>query len=311
LLTFGAAEHAWQVIAAWWFLLGPAMALTFYEPAFIAIDQWCTPDQRPKALAVLTVIGGLAGVVFIPGIEQLVALTGWRDTSTILGVLLLLVAGLTAAFALRGTAPMLDHDRPRARSGAWLRAVARDPKFLTYTAAIMLSLFAAQGVLAHRIARFSDGGFLVATVAGWAAAASALSLPGRWIAPLLAGRLRATSVQAATIGLVGVSTLLMIDGAETWQMVGHFVLFGLGFGALVPVRAMVMANWYSGPEYGRIMGIQASAIGVAGALGPAFVGIVRDRAGSYSAPMAALALTYFLAAGLVILSGARASSDPM
>jgi len=33
LAAFSAAREPWQVVAAWWLLIGPAGAMTFYEPA--------------------------------------------------------------------------------------------------------------------------------------------------------------------------------------------------------------------------------------------------------------------------------------
>ena len=39
LLAFAAATAGWQVLAVWWVVLGPVTALTFYEPAYVAIQQ--------------------------------------------------------------------------------------------------------------------------------------------------------------------------------------------------------------------------------------------------------------------------------
>ncbi len=122
--------------------------------------------------------------------------------------------------------------------------VIRDHRFLLYTVALMLMLLATQGVITHRIARFEEGGFPLNTVALLAAAASAMSLPGRWIAPRLADRYGANRVQAIIAVIVALSVLLMVGGTSKWQMVGHFLLFGLAFGALLPMRAMVMGGWY-------------------------------------------------------------------
>jgi len=160
-----------------------------------------------------------------------------------------------------------------------------------------------QGVLSHRVARFGEAGFAIATVALWAAVASALSLPGRWLAPLIATRVRATTVQASAIAMVVVATLLMVDGRGSWQMIGHFVLFGAGFGAMLPLRAMVMAGWYSGSAYGRIMGVQWTAVGLAGAAGPVMVGVLRDHSGGYVLPMSVLAAVHLAAVVLLLLSG--------
>jgi len=173
LVGFGAAEESWQVVAVWWLLIGPAGAMTFYEPAFVAIDQWCSPQQRPRALAALTVIGGLAGVLFIPGTERLVSALGWRQTTVVLGFVLLVIGGSTSLFAIpKGSFGQHQNPTPKPRAGS-LRTLVRDRRFRLYTLAMMLSFFAAQGVLSHRVARFDEAGFAVAAVALWAAVASA------------------------------------------------------------------------------------------------------------------------------------------
>lgn len=310
LAAFSAAREPWQVVAAWWLLIGPAGAMTFYEPAFVAVNQWCTPQQRPRALATLTVIGGLAGVIFIPGTERLVASIGWRDTALVLGLMLLVIGGSTSLFAIPSGASDVGQGRVSLSRRGWFRDLIRDRRFRLYTMAMMLSFFAAQGILSHRVARFGEAGFAVAAVALWAAAASALSLPGRWVAPLAATRWRPTTVQAVTTAMIATATLLMVDGGSSWQMIGHFLLFGLGFGALLPLRAMAMADWYSGPDYGRIMGVQWTAVGIAGAAGPVLVGVLRDETGGYGLPTSLLAGVYLTVVVLILLSGSERADRP-
>ena len=308
LAGFAAAQSPWQVIAVWWLLIGPAGAMTFYEPAFVAVDQWCTPQQRPRALATLTVIGGLAGVLFIPGTERLVNAFGWRTAALTFGLLMLVTAGGTALFGIPSRLHKhlpADHPSP---SGPPLAALLRDPRFRRYTAAMMLTFFAIQGIFFHRVARFEEVGFAVAGVALWAAAASALSLPGRWVAPLIATRFRATSVHAAVTLAVAGTSLLMVTGTASWQMIGHFTLFGVGFGAMLPLRPMVMSDWYSGEGYGRVMGAQWTATALAGAAGPITVGVLRDQTGGYELPIGVLVVVLIAAAMLILASGRSTDS---
>ncbi len=301
LTLFSFATEPWQVLLAWWGLIGPAGAMTYYEPAFVAVDRWCTKEQRAKALAVLTLIGGLAGIIFLPGIERLISLVGWRPAVRILGLLLLLTGGATALFFLRRE-PSIErvvsiHERYS------LGTILRDRRFVLFTAAMVLSSVGAQAVLSHRVARFEEAGFAVAGVALWAAVASALSLPGRSVAPFLAQRFRPTTVQATVMVLMAIASVLMIDGSSDWQLSGHFIVFGLSFGAVLPLRAMVMSRWYSGTGYGRTMGAQWAVASLIGASGPAVVGLLHDSTGGYQIP---ISLVVFLLAGaafLVVLSG--------
>ena len=135
-----------------------------------------------------------------------------------------------------------------------------------------------------------------------------MSLPGRWLAPRLAERFGATRVQAIIALIVASSVLLMVDGTTSWQMIGHFFLFGLAFGALLPLRAMVMGGWYSGPTYGRIMGTQWTAVVLIAATGPVLVGVLRDTMSSYTVSFAILT-AFFLAAAAVIMASGRADQN--
>jgi MFS family permease len=299
LAIFALAGEPWHVLAAWWLFLGPAGAMLFYEVSFVAVDQWFDAEQRGRALGAVTLIGGLAGIIFIPATERLVAVVGWRATSWVLGGLVLSAALFTATFALRTAEIPPPSPRSTIREYSLMRSLLRDRRFRLHTAAMVLVFFAIQGIFAHRVAVFEEVGFDVTLVAWWAAAASALSLPGRWIAPVLAGRFGGVNVQiAATIVLVFGSTA-MIDGSDGWQLVGHFVLFGVAFGAFLPLRALTMAEWFSGNRYGATMGSQWTVVTLVGAAGPAVVGAMRDATRDYSA--AIIMIVVALVAGTAFL----------
>jgi predicted MFS family arabinose efflux permease len=298
--AFAAATAPWQVIAAWWGLLGAAGAMMFYEVAFVAVDQWCSPQQRARALGVLTLIGGLAGIVFIPLTQRLVDAFGWRPTALGLGVLMTVTALAASGLALRRVPARQVAAVPTSGPVTRLSGLLRDRRFVIHTAAMMLTFFAAQGVIAHRVALFDEAGFDIGVVALWAAAASAISLPGRWLAPLIATRFRAANVQAVTAGMMAIAALLMVDGSAAWHLAGHFTLFGAAFGAVLPLRAMTMANWYSGARYGSIMGTQWTVTTIVGASGPFVVGLMRDAAGGYGT--AAVALVAALLTGSILLA---------
>ncbi len=308
LAAFSMSNQSWQVVAAWWVLIGPAQAMVYYQPTYIAIVQWSPTRDRARTLATITLIGGLAGIVFIPLAERLVSLLGWRPAVLTLALLLLVVGGATAVFTLPRRRSDVDELTTESEPDVTIFGLFRDRRFLLYTLALMLILMATQGVIAHRVARFEEVGFSLATVAMWAAIASALSLPGRWIAPILADRLGATRVQAGIALVVAFSVMLMVDGTSSWQMIGHFFLFGLAFGALLPLRAMVMGDWFSGPSYGRIMGTQWTGVVLVAATGPVLVGVLRDATGGYGFSAVILTVLFLAATAAIALSGREATS---
>ena len=245
-LGFAASSSEWQVLAAWWVLIGPGSAMVLFEPAFIAIQQWFSRESRNRAAGTLTLITGLAGPVFVPSTTYVVDILGWRATAALLGASVLLACSATAGWALRvapgGTAlpqsPAKDpdddvapspQDRPRLPAG-----------FLPLTIALGLTMAVLEAFNVHRIARFEASGFDPQVLAWWAAAVGLLSLPARFLLPVLANRFDPAKLYITVTLLIMPAVWLAVRGSAVWEMNGHFILFGLLFGAFIPLRAVMM-----------------------------------------------------------------------
>ncbi|MDH3194525.1 MAG: hypothetical protein OEM40_09420, partial [Acidimicrobiia bacterium] len=184
-----------------------------------------------------------------------------------------------------------------------IRALVGDRRFVYFTLALVLAYLSVQGLVAHRVDRFTEAGFPLSTVAVWAGLASVISMPGRYIAPLLVARIRATALTAGVFGVMALAILVAVPGSSNASMIGHFVLFGVAFGAITPLRAMVMTRWYAGREYGEISGTQSSVMFFVAAFGATVVGASRDLAGSYVPILLALTVAVALAAVLTMAAG--------
>lgn len=307
-LAFSLSTAEWQVLASWWLLVGPGSAMVLFEPAFVAIQQWFSRELRNRAAGTLTLITGLAGPVFIPSTAYLVEMIGWRPTAALLGAVVFVVSGTTASWALRA-APRLDSSGAAPNAGLTTKTIpqlhrsakASEPRrrlptgFIPLTLSIALTMAVLEAYNLHRIARFEATGFNPEVLAWWAAAVGILSLPARFVLPLLANRFNSARLWVWLTVLIMPGVWLSVRGTEAWEMNGHFIIFGLLFGAFMPLRAVVMSDWYSGARFGALMGIQAVAIAVGRALGPAVVGWLADTSLGYSAGMALLA-------GLLVIS---------
>jgi predicted MFS family arabinose efflux permease len=296
LVAFAGATHGWQVLAIWWLILGPASALTFYEPAYVAIQQAFSAEARAGAIALLTLAAGLSGPVFVPATGVLVDSLGWRDATRLLAAAYLCVVPL---------AVLLVRTRPAGRAGAPARAPAtlRERRVRLFTVGAVLAYGGVEAIVVHRVARFQELGFSLRTVTLWAGVAGLITLPGRFLLPLLARRARATAVFAAVIGVLAASAALMVGGGPYWEMALSFVLFGLVFGSALPLRAVVMGQWTPTAVFGTVMGVQAAAIAVGRAGVPAVVGALHDSLGGYAIAMALVCAVLVVAAGLVLASG--------
>lgn len=293
------STQGWQVVAASWFLIGPAGAMTFYEPAFVALDQWFEPAERGRAIGILTVVGGLAGPVFLPLTAALVESVGWRPTAGILAGIVAAVGLVAASLALPSGRPALSELSP---PRVTLRTLLSDSRFRLYTGSVLLLFGAFQTVIFHRIALFEGGGFGIALVSFWAGVSGWLSFPGRYFGPILASGTRGVRWNAAVAGLLALTVLPMLAPGNRLLMTVHFVAFGLVFGAVLPMRAAVMGTWFSGQTFGRIMGIQWTLAALAGAAAPALAGFSRDTTGSYQGAVVGVIIALLASAGLILAS---------
>lgn len=297
-LVFALSTAPWQLLVGWWVFIGPGSAMVLFDPAFIAIQQWFSREQRNRAAGVLTLITGLAGPIFIPAVTYANTSLGWRWTAVLLGVAVLGANLVTSVWALRAApsghtaAVAMQAPGPEHKS-SWRGLPAG---FLPLTICIAVTMAVLEAFNVHRIARFEDNGFDPIMLGWWAVAVGLLSLPGRYLLPVLANRYRSSTIWLALTALILPAVLLAVRGTESWELYGHFILFGLVFGAFMPLRAVLMSDWYSGPRFGAMMGFQAIAIAVGRAAGPAVVGWFADSSLGYSAGMILLAAALVLSA---------------
>jgi MFS family permease len=116
---------------------------------------------------------------------------------------------------------------------------------------------------------------------------------------MLSRRVHATTLLAGVIGVIATSAALMIGGASYAQMVLSFGLFGLVFGAALPLRAIVMSEWTATEVFGSIMGVQAALIALGRAGIPALAGALHDLDDGYATAMLVLTGLLVVAAALV------------
>ena len=304
LALFSRAVEGWQVFAVWALLLGPAMAGTFYEPAYVAIDQWFG-ELQGRALGVLTLVAGLSVTIFLPLSQRLVETLGWRGATLWLGGIMLAVAVLLALFVVR------DKPRPEAAKegpGGAYRAAARslgatDRRFWLVTASFFLALAATFAMLFHQVAYLQDLGFSAGRVAAAAGVVGIVSLPARYVVPALGDRVSPPLLVSVVFAVLAVSGMALIGAGEWWRVAIYIALFGTAFGAVLPMRAVVMSRYFGGPLYGRLMGLQQMILALALAGGPALAGLLRDATGSYSATWIS-ASVLFAAAVPVMLAAA-------
>lgn len=306
LAAFSRATEGWQVLAVWALLLGPAMACVFYEPAYVGIGQWFG-ERQGKPLGLLTLIAGLSVTIFVPLSQWLVGLLGWRGAVLVLGLILLAAVAPLSLLVVR--------DRPRDGSAGGERRL--DPKdayaemvgslrhadraFWLVTVAFFLGLAATFAMLFHQVAYLQDLGFPPTGVAAAVGISGLASLPARFILPALGDRVGPPLLVVAVFATLAASALVIFEASEWWRVYLYVALFGVAFGTVLPMRAVVMSRHFGGALYGRLMGLQYALLALAIAGGPALAGVLRDLTGSYAATWLGAAMILALATPPILL----------
>lgn len=179
---WSAAAQPWVLYAAM-VLLGAAMALTLYEPAFNVLTKRY-PLKYRDAITALTLVGGFASTLSFPAVAALIGALGWRGALLAIGGVLAVVVAPLHAWALRGPALVSAPHEADAADTATLHQALHTQAFWLLTLTFTLYSFAAAALWAHIMpamtARGIDESAALAVLVwvGPAQVAAASSMPG-------------------------------------------------------------------------------------------------------------------------------------
>lgn len=250
--------------------LGLAMAACLYEPAFYLVARWF-PERRAKALTLLTFFGALASPLFMPLTERLCTGFGWRTA-------ILILAGIVALIGLPLIASLPRRHAvmpPSTASGDQrARRVFREARFWWLQIGFILVSIPAIAVPVHFVPFLVDRGETLGFAATCAGSIALVGIAGRLVFGLLGdGRgLIILTVTVFALMSVAVGLLLTIPGKP--GAVLFTIVFGLGYGALWPTRAALVARAWSGPTLATVAGIFALGPNLAKAAAPLLAALI-------------------------------------
>jgi MFS family permease len=246
-----------------WAMLGLCMAATLYEPAFIIIARAVsTPTMRLRALATVTVFGGLASTVFLPLTAMLVESWGWRVSvatlACILAVSTVACSRMLSRTTRGGAARRLTHptatpsaSRLRALSGVFGTASLASTAFTT---TLVPALIARE---LTPMASAWVGGLL-----------GVMQLPGRLL--LMRGLLpsSATSLLIASLAAQALGIGVIAIGSTTVLLATGVTTFAIGGGLMTLARPHLVQSAFGVERAGDINGRLAGVQNLARAGGP-------------------------------------------
>lgn len=259
LVLWGSASTLTGLFCAW-VVIGVGMAATLYEPAFAAVMQF-VPDRKHESIVLVSLVGALAATVFQPLTNLLAESLGWRHTTWVLAVVLLVVT-----LPLHLSLPSGRH-RPAGRERVRLTKVAR-ASVRDVAVPFGVAQAIAAGVTFNLVLALLARGLTATTAAWWAGTLGVAKIAGRTTVGVLARSRPATTVTQWTLAVMAVALALPAVGSSTTVMGAHVVLFGASAGALTVLRPLVVAEVVGAASFATALGRVARTVTLAGASGP-------------------------------------------
>ena len=309
-IAFAQARHLLHLYLAFGLVLAVASTLIGPLPSNAMIANWFV-KRRGIALGVSQLGISTSGAIMVPIVSWLVETQGWRWAVTSMGLVLgAVLIPLVWKFAVfrpedRGLQPdgcgVVEAADERLESVTpWTFARAlRDRRIWLLVAIVGPSFFSIGAVLLALHAHITDLGLSAVQASSVVALATLMAALAKPLFGALADvfnkrLMMAASLVAQVVGLALIVTLDKLSGL----MVAAF-LFGLGYGAVMPMWTVFIGALFGRADFARVMGLMTPLTTLFSLLGFPFASLVFDTTGSYLPAFVIVAVGVFVSIGAV------------
>lgn len=251
-----------------WALLGLCGAAILYEPVFAIVGRaFSDPAGRMRAIATVTVMGGLASSVFLPGTAALTDQFGWRGAAIAIGLLIAITTVIVWQIAFRDLEWSAQTIREAILSEADDGSSTSLPDLHRFAAVFAVSAIVNSAVASNMVAALIDGGFAPTLAASIAGLFGVMQLPGRLL-------MTTPAFTPGPVKLIVVSFAFQVAGLialvvhSTTSLIAGVVLFAIGAGLTTLARPYWVLQTYGPGRAGHANGVIARAQQIARAAGP-------------------------------------------
>ncbi len=285
-------------MSAIYLLFSVSLVLCGIISSMYLITRWFV-RYRGIAVGIFLLGSSLGGAIFNPLAAYFIQHMGWRSAATALagiaalllvGPLLLFVRNTPQEMGLRPDGAASDAalaseakvQTPYRLDGPTLPQIVRTRTFYLILVATAAMWFTILAVVQHQALYLKDLGsdLPAGQILG---AFFTCSLIGKVLFGWLSDRFEKKHImQLATLNMVLGSLLLYWSDKNpqvlTWA---YAVVFGIGFSGTFTIIQVLIADYYSGRDYGKILGTYTMIDTLAGVSGISFLGAIRSSGGAY------------------------------
>src|SRR6266436_150018 len=283
LVLSGQATALWQLHLT--FGLGVGFAAgAFLTPLSATATKWFT-SNRGLALGIISAGGGAGMLLLSPLTRWVTSAYDWRVAMIVLGDLAWLVVIPVALLIKNAPADMgavaLGGAATRQRDFS-TREVLRAPQFWAIALTHFACCAAHAGPIFHMVTHAIDQGvaaMLAATILG---VSGLSSIAGRIACGLIADRFGAKPTLIVGLAFQAVMVFAYLFTRDTWSFYVAAVAFGLSYGGVMPLYALVTREYFGekvmGTAYGAVFLVSTLGMGLGSWAG----GWIHDVLGTYA-----------------------------
>ncbi len=283
--------------------------------SMLILSRWFE-KRRGLAVGIFLMASSLGGALFPLLAKTTLAEQGWREAITLIaivggvmmGIGLLLIRNRRPASdpaSEEALAPASDEPSKTApAAGITLKEAIKLPAFYLMMVATAALWFCIVGILQHQSIFLGqdlgvDRGSLpvIFSVFFWSA------IVGKVLFGYLGDHFNKVWILLLSIInlMLGLVVLRMVDPSSNLTLFGYAVVYGMGFAGAFSAIQLVLAEFFAGPSYGRILGLFTMVDSLAGAAGIQFLGLRRVADESYLPALNGLIIMLIVVAALVAL----------
>jgi MFS family permease len=248
-------------------------------PNQVLLSRWFG-RSRGKAMGIAYIGIGIGGAIVPLLADWLTQSFGWRSALTALGVLMVAIA-LPMAWTVRENPP--DWHKPSGqRDVDPIGPVFRRAAFYLLAVGSMCSIGAVGGTMQNlKLFLSLDQKLPQASIARVLSLVLISSIGGRLLMGWLADRFPKKRVMLLIYTIVACAIPLLFYASSNAALFLFALVFGIGLGGDYMIIPLMAAELFGVRVLGRLMGVILAADGVAEALSPMAVAMIRDTTGTY------------------------------
>jgi len=323
----GVVGELWQLYFVY-FVFAVAYGMSSAVTVQAIMTRWFV-RKRALAMSISSTGVSLGGMILAPIASKLIDVGGLELATPVLGAVVLVVGLPVVLFVISGSPADMgltpDGDAPEAANPQrsklmqaqyreWSRSEAlQTVSFWAVFFAFLAVLIAQTGYIIHQVSFLEDRFGSRTTATFTISLTAAGSVIARLVVGIFADNVdrRFLTVVLFVVQATCVVFVVQFENlAMTWVLT---LIFGFTIGNVYMMQSLLVGEIFGMVSFGSIFGLISMAGQIGSGLGPIMVGVLHDRADSYSLPFMVTAAITYLAAVVVLFARpvAAAESQPV